>query len=56
MVIYTFACEEQVAHFRDTDISEPLPQLIVFIHDFEQVDGIVLQDLFYICRYVIFDS
>lgn len=31
------------------DISEPLPQLIVFIHDFEQVDGIVLQDLFYIC-------
>ena len=37
----------------DIDISEgpePPPQLVVFLHDFEQFDEAVVQDLFYICR------
>ena len=37
------------------DISEgpePPPQLVVFLHDFEQFDESVVQDLFYICRWV----
>jgi origin recognition complex subunit 3 len=36
----------------DIDISEgePPPQLVVFLHEFEQFDEAVVQDLFYICR------
>lgn len=36
----------------DIDISEgePPPQLVVFLHEFEQFDEAVIQDLFYICR------
>ncbi|KAH9015607.1 origin recognition complex subunit 3 N-terminus-domain-containing protein [Lactarius pseudohatsudake] len=37
---------------RRTDISEgpePPPQLVVFLHDFEQFDESVVQDMFYIC-------
>lgn len=37
----------------DADISdgpEPPPQLVVFLHEFEQFDEAVIQDLFYICR------
>ena len=37
----------------DADISEgpePPPQLVVFLHEFEQFDEGVIQDLFYICR------
>lgn len=30
---------------------EPPPQLVVFLHDFEQFDESVVQDLFYICRW-----
>ncbi len=36
----------------DIDISEgpePPPQLVVFLHEFEQFDKAVVQDLFYIC-------
>jgi origin recognition complex subunit 3 len=36
----------------DIDISEgePPPQLVVFLHEFEQFDEAVVQDMFYICR------
>jgi len=36
----------------DADISEgePPPQLVVFLHEFEQFEEAVIQDLFYICR------
>ncbi len=37
----------------DINISEgpePPPQLVVFLHEFEQFDQAVVQDLFYICR------
>ena len=36
----------------DINISEgePPPQLVVFLHEFEQFDEAVVQDLFYICR------
>jgi len=32
------------------------PQLVVLLHDFEQFDPVVIQDLFYICRYVHFPT
>jgi hypothetical protein len=38
---------------RDVDISqgpEPPPQLVIFLHEFEQFDEAVIQDLFCICR------
>jgi origin recognition complex subunit 3 len=36
----------------DIDISEgePPPQLVVFLHEFEQFEEAVVRDLFYICR------
>ena len=43
----------------DLDISEgpePPPQLVVFLHEFEQFGEAVVQDLFYICRQVIISS
>lgn len=38
--------------------SEPAqpPQLVVLLHEFEQFDPAVIQDLFYICRRVIIYS
>ncbi|KAH9990207.1 hypothetical protein BJV74DRAFT_885047 [Russula compacta] len=33
-----------------TEGSEPPPQLVVFLHEFEQFDEAVVQDLFHICR------
>jgi origin recognition complex subunit 3 len=32
---------------------ESHPKLIVIMHDFEQFDSSVVQDLFYICRYLL---
>lgn len=42
----------------DIDISddEPPPQLVVFLHEFEQFDEAVVQDLFYICRQALISS
>lgn len=34
---------------RDATEGEPPPQLVVFLHEFEQFDEAVVQDLFYIC-------
>ncbi|KAI0279572.1 origin recognition complex subunit 3 N-terminus-domain-containing protein [Russula aff. rugulosa BPL654] len=34
---------------RDAAEGEPPPQLVVFLHEFEQFDEAVVQDLFYIC-------
>jgi origin recognition complex subunit 3 len=39
---------------RDVDISEgpePPPQLVIFLHEFEQFEEAIVQDLFYICRW-----
>jgi origin recognition complex subunit 3 len=34
----------------DISEGEPPPQLVVFLHEFEQFEEAVVQDLFYICR------
>jgi hypothetical protein len=42
-----------VLNWCDVDISEgsePPPQLVVFLHELEQFDEAIVQDLFYICR------
>lgn len=43
------AHEGQTNHKLD---SQAPPQLVVLLHEFEQFDPAVIQDLFYICRHV----
>jgi origin recognition complex subunit 3 len=43
-------CPEEARDVDNSEGPEPPPQLVIFLHEFEQFDEAVIQDLFCICR------